>query len=185
MTGERPSARAFHTATLVPGVGVVVFGGLSFDGHAHRDAFVLTVLPKDETNGSWTLQWKQLGSCRWPRAGHVAAYQPSRVSCRHSAPPALSANLPTAAFGSIQGLFFVGGMMRSRAGEDIFRTDGCMLRIGAWQRPSAGLSWMYTDETVRLPPRRCMAGALVGQRLLLHGGCEGQPKSQLLDEKQR
>ena len=66
-------------------------------------------------------------------------------------------------FGSIQGLFFVGGMMRSRAGEDIFRTDGCMLRIGAWQRPSAGLSWMYTDETVRLPPRRCMAGALVGQ----------------------
>lgn len=85
----------------------------------------------------------------------------------------------------MQGLFFVGGMMRSRAGEDIFRTDGCMLRIGAWQRPSAGLTWMYTDETVRLPPRRCMAGALVGQRLLLHGGCEGQPKSQLLDEKQR
>ena len=94
MTGERPSARAFHTATLVPGVGVVVFGGLSFDGHAHRDAFVLTVLPKDETNGSWTLQWKQLGSCRWPRAGHVAAYQPSRVRCWHPFPPAPSANLP-------------------------------------------------------------------------------------------
>jgi hypothetical protein len=60
---------------------------------------------------------------------------------------------------------------RSRGGEDIFRNDGCMLRIGSGARPA----WSYTT-TLMLPPRRCMGCTVVGNRMLMYGGCEGHTK---------
>lgn len=161
--GAPPSARAFHSATMVSGVGVVVFGGLSAAGRAHRDTFVLTNLGKGNIqNSPWRVQWKKLGSCRWARAGHAAALHPKR------------------------GLFFVGGMTRTRDGKDVFRTDACMLRIGAWQRHGACLTWMYSEDGVNLPARRCTSHTMVGHRLLMYGGCEGQQSvGGLLEDKQR
>ena len=157
--------------TKAKSLGVVVFGGLSATGRAHRDAFVLTVLPKENVqNAPWRVQWKKVGSCRWPRAGHTAVLHPKR------------------------GLFFVGGMTRTREGKDMFRTDACMLRIGAWQRHGARMKWMYSDDEIRLPPRRCMASALIGSRLILFGGCESRQQqhqqqlletAQLLEDRQR
>lgn len=166
--GSRPSARAFHSATMVPGVGIVLFGGLNATGRAHRDAFVLTVLPNDDAqNAPWRVHWKTADSCRWPRAGHTAVFHPKR------------------------GLFFVGGMTRTREGKDVFRSDACMLRVGAWQLLGARMKWMYSDS-IRLPARRCMASTLIGSRLMLFGGCESQhcahqqkQTSQLLEDKQR
>jgi hypothetical protein len=75
--GDPPPPRSFHSVTLVPGVGAVVFGGLSRNGCALSDLFVLEVFAPSATAspGRPKLRWGKipnLPACRWPRAGHVA-----------------------------------------------------------------------------------------------------------------